>query len=101
MKEVQRAMGVALQGIQHAKQNKKYAHHVYNGSLCFWQAARPLMTMDGWEHVHSQLGEVLDALKDITGHTQWKATMSAAMAQCSAAVCLFYFYCDVDCPAEQ
>jgi hypothetical protein len=84
--EVQRAAGIALQGIQHAKQHKKYEHLVYNGTLCFWQASRPLMRNHGWEHVHTQLGEALAALKEIKGHTQWKAVMSAAMAQCSAAV---------------
>lgn len=86
MEEVTRAMGVALQGIQLAQGSKRYAHLVYNGSVYFWQAARPLMRKDRWQHVHSKLGEVLAALKDLSGHIQWKATVSAAMAQCAAAV---------------
>ena len=83
-------MGVALQGIQLAKESKRYSHLVYNGSVCFWQAARPLMRKDKWQHVHAQLGQVLAALKDIAGHLYWKATICAAMAQCSAAVRLPY-----------
>jgi hypothetical protein len=79
-------MNVALQGIQLAKENKKYCHLVYNGSVCFWHAARPLMRKDRWQHVHSQLGQVLAAVKALSGHVQWKATNSAAMAQCAAAV---------------
>lgn len=86
VEESERAMNVILQGIQIAKESKRYSHLVYNGSVCFWQAARPLMRRDRWQHVHTQLGQVLAAVEDLAGHIQWKATISAAMAQCSAAV---------------
>lgn len=83
-------MSVALQGIQLARDSNRYSHLVYNGSVYFWQAARPLMRKDRWQHAYSQLGQVLAAVKEIAGHLQWKATVCAAMAQCLAAVCIPY-----------
>jgi hypothetical protein len=83
---VKRAIAQVLKGIQCAKRSARYAYLVYNGSVHFWHVAHPLMRDGYWQHIQESLAEVYNAVKELEGHSVWKARLASAMAMSSAAV---------------
>jgi hypothetical protein len=74
------------EGLTMAKGSQRYSFLLYNGSVHFWKAARPLMRLGTWKELQEPLVALHAAVNGIEGHKAWKAQVAGALGQCLGEV---------------